>query len=60
MIIVVRDIDVYIVYHDNSIKLACQDSTWIIYSGAFYHVTLRRDLLSSYTIGDFGTVKMGN
>ncbi|CAJ2642239.1 unnamed protein product [Trifolium pratense] len=53
--------DVYIICDDDdSINLASHDSTWIIDSGASYHVTPRRDFFSSYTIGDFGTVKMGN
>ena len=52
--------NVYIVCDDNSINLACQDSTWIIDSGASYHVTPRRDFFSSYSAGDFGMVKMGD
>ncbi|CAJ2658330.1 unnamed protein product [Trifolium pratense] len=53
--------DVYIICDDDdSINLVSHDSTWIIDSGASYHVTPRRDFFSSYTIGDFGTVKMGN
>ncbi|CAJ2654735.1 unnamed protein product [Trifolium pratense] len=53
--------DVYIICDDDdSINLASHDSTWIIDSGASYHVTPRSDFFSSYTIGDFGTVKMGN
>ncbi|CAJ2628405.1 unnamed protein product [Trifolium pratense] len=53
--------DVYIICDDDdSINLASHDSTWIIDSGASYHVTPRRDFFSSFTIGDFGTVKMGN
>jgi hypothetical protein len=32
----------------------------IIDSGASYHVTPRRDFFSSYTICDFGMVKMIN
>ncbi|CAJ2652104.1 unnamed protein product [Trifolium pratense] len=53
--------DVYIICDDDdSINLVSHDSTWIIDSGASYHVTPRSDFFSSYTIGDFGTVKMGN
>ncbi|CAJ2642124.1 unnamed protein product [Trifolium pratense] len=48
--------DVYIICDDDdSINLVSHDSTWIIDSGASYHVTPRRDFFSSYTIGDFGT-----
>lgn len=57
---VARGNDVYIVYDDNSINLACQDSTWIIDLGVSYHVTHECDFFSSYTVDDYGTVKMGN
>lgn len=54
------DSDVCIVYDDNSINLACQDSTWMIDLGTSYHVTPRYGFFSSYIVNDFGTIKMGN
>jgi hypothetical protein len=45
---------------DDSINLVSNDSTLIIDSGASYHVSPMRDFFSSYTIGDFGMVKMRN
>lgn len=60
MAAIAHDSDVYIVYDDNSINPTCQDSIWIIDSGASYHVTPTRDFFSPYIAGDFRTVKMGN
>lgn len=57
---VAHNSDVYIVYDDNFINFACQNSIWIIDSGVSYHVTPRRDFFSSYIVGDFATVKMRN
>jgi hypothetical protein len=34
--------------------------TWIRDSGVPVHATFRRELLTNYTAGDFGVVKMGN
>jgi hypothetical protein len=51
---------IYIICDDDSLNLLCHDSTMIIDSGASYHVTPRRDFFSSYTICDFGMVKMIN
>ena len=33
---------------------------WVIDSTAFYHVTPRKELFTSYKVGNFGRVKMGN
>ena len=52
--------EVVIVREFDYVNLACQDSTWVIDSGASYHVTSRRDFFSAYTQGDFGQVRMGN
>ncbi|KAJ7005746.1 hypothetical protein NC653_005156 [Populus alba x Populus x berolinensis] len=57
---VVFDGDVAIIYDDGCVNLACQDTTWIADSVASYHVTPRRDFYTSYTVGDFGQVRMGN
>jgi len=49
-----------IVYDENLINVACDDSSWVVDSGASFHVTSRKDFFSSYTPGDFGVLKMGN
>lgn len=42
------------------LNLAYDDCTWVIDSGASYHLTTHREYFSSYTSGDFGSVSMGN
>ena len=49
-----------IVYDENLLNVACDDSSWVVDSGASVHVTFRKDFFSSYTPGDFGVLKMGN
>ncbi|GKV31082.1 hypothetical protein SLEP1_g39821 [Rubroshorea leprosula] len=36
------------------------DAEWIIDSGASYHCVPKREYFSTYKVGDFGTIKMGN
>ena len=45
---------------DKIINLAYQDQTWVVDSGASFHVTSRKDIFSSYVAGDFGVVQIGN
>jgi hypothetical protein len=52
--------DFFTVYDDDVINFACHETNWVIDSGASTHVTSRQDFFTSYTAGDFGTVKMGN
>ena len=52
--------EIVIIQEDNQANIARDDATWVIDSGASYHVTARRDFFSSYTSGNFGNVKMGN
>jgi transposase InsO family protein len=52
--------DFFTVYDDDVINFACHETSWVIDSGASTHVTSRQDFFTSYTAGDFGTVKMGN
>ncbi|RDX66570.1 hypothetical protein CR513_54648, partial [Mucuna pruriens] len=40
--------------------LVSDESMWIIDSGATLHVTPRKEFFTSYTVGDFGVLKMGN
>ncbi|RDX97629.1 hypothetical protein CR513_19584, partial [Mucuna pruriens] len=43
-----------------SVNFVSDESMWIIDSGATLHVTPRKEFFTSYTIGDFGVLKMGN
>ncbi|XP_056165610.1 uncharacterized protein LOC130137702 [Syzygium oleosum] len=54
------DDEIIIIQSDDSINHASQDSTWVVDSGASYHVTACQDLFTSYSTGNFGFVKMGN
>ncbi|KAD6119895.1 hypothetical protein E3N88_11166 [Mikania micrantha] len=42
------------------VNVAHDDSSWVVDCGATCHVTSQRDFYTSYTPGDFGSVKMGN
>jgi len=42
---------------ENGNRVACDDSNWVVDSGANFHVTSRMDFFSSYTPGDFGVLK---
>ena len=50
----------YLVGEGNILNIACDDSSWIVNSGASFHVTPHGSFFSSYQSGDFGTVQMGN
>ena len=54
------DVDLSILCDDGYVNLTCQDSTWIVDSGASFHITSNKDFFSSGTSGDFGSVRMGN
>ena len=43
-----------------NINLSCDEMDWVVDSGASTHATSRRDLFSTYEIGDFGVVRMRN
>lgn len=45
---------------ESCLCVTCQDTDWVIDSGASFHATPRRDFFTSYQSGDFGIVKMGN
>ena len=49
-----------LVYDDDSINFACHETNWVIDSEAFVHATSWENFFTSYTRGDFGSVKMGN
>ena len=52
--------DLVILHDPNSHNLVSDESMWIIDSGATLHVTTRKEFFTSYTLGDFGVLKMGN
>lgn len=52
--------DLVIVCDENLINVVCHETSWIVDSGASHHVTSRKEFFTSYTSGDFGTLKMGN
>jgi len=52
--------DLVIVYDENLINVACDDSSWVIDSRANFHVTSKKDFFSSYTPSDFDVLKMDN
>lgn len=52
--------DLVIVLDADLINIACDESSWVVDSGAASHVTSRKEFFSSYTQGDFGTLSMGN
>ncbi|KAK8999646.1 hypothetical protein V6N11_070805 [Hibiscus sabdariffa] len=52
--------DLMVICDENLVNLACDETSWVIDTGASTHVTSRRDFFTSYTPCDFGVVKMGN
>ena len=52
--------DLVILYDENLINVVFDDSSWVVDSGANFHVTFRKDFFTSYTPSDFGMLKMGN
>ncbi|WKA08799.1 hypothetical protein VitviT2T_026489 [Vitis vinifera] len=52
--------DFFIVYDSDVVNFACQETSWVIDSGASIHATPRKDFFTSYTSGDSGSVRMGN
>ncbi|KAG8381469.1 hypothetical protein BUALT_Bualt06G0125100 [Buddleja alternifolia] len=57
---VATDGDVVIICDDACVSSSCQETDWIIDSGASYHITPHRDMFTSYTSGNFGRVRMAN
>ncbi|VFQ78891.1 unnamed protein product [Cuscuta campestris] len=54
------DDDLFVIGGHGLLNVACDDCTWVIDSGASYHIISHREYFSSYTSGDFGHVRMGN
>ena len=42
------------------VNLANVECSWVVDSGASFHLTPKRECFSSYTTGDYGYVKMGD
>ncbi|WVZ01025.1 hypothetical protein V8G54_027094 [Vigna mungo] len=58
--VVSDDANVFLISEVNYLNIAFNDCTWIVDTGASFHVTPHEGFFSSYQKGDFGTVKMGN
>ena len=52
--------EVFIIGEENYVNSACDGYSWIVDSGASFHITPDGSYFSSYQNGDFGTVKMRN
>ncbi|VFQ98154.1 unnamed protein product [Cuscuta campestris] len=52
--------DLIVISDNDLINVASDESSWVIDSGAAFHVTSRKDFFTSYTPGDYGVLKMGN
>ncbi|KAF7149741.1 hypothetical protein RHSIM_Rhsim02G0038500 [Rhododendron simsii] len=54
------DGELMVVCDESCVNLVCQDTNWVIDSGASFHVTSRADFFTFYNEGDLGCVRMGN
>ena len=50
--------DFLLVHEFEPANLVDSSTSWVIDSSTSFHITFRRDLFTSYTPGDFGSVKM--
>ena len=41
-------------------NFAYHESSWVIDNGASIHATSRQEFFTTYTLGNFGSIKMGN
>jgi len=53
-------VDFLLVHEFESTNLVDNSTSWVIDSNASFHITFRGDLITSYTPGDFGSVKMAH
>ena len=51
--------EILFICEQSSVNLANEECTWVIDSGASFHITPSRECFSSYTTDDYGRVKMG-
>ena len=47
-----------IIYDDDLVNFITNETSWVIDIGVTIHVTSRKALFSTYTLGNFGVVKM--
>ena len=52
--------ELLLISEQNEVNLVGDESTWVVDSGASFHLTLDQECFSSYRTGDLGFVKMGN
>ena len=48
-----------VINNNNEISLTNYETIWVLHSSAYHHVTSRKEIFSSYILGEFGVVKMG-
>jgi len=53
-------VDFLLVHEFESTNLVDSLTSWVVDSGASFHITYKRDLFTSYTPGDFGCVKIAH
>ncbi|KAK8497470.1 hypothetical protein V6N12_017988 [Hibiscus sabdariffa] len=58
--VVVTCEDLMVICDENLVNLVCDETSWMIDTGTSTHITSRRDFFTSYTLGDYGVLKMGN
>ena len=52
--------ELLLIIEESELHLVNDESTWVVDSGALYHLTPDRKCFSSYKAGDHGFLKMGN
>ncbi|GAB2266247.1 hypothetical protein Dimus_037876 [Dionaea muscipula] len=60
VVVAVMDDSYLAVYDEETINVACHETSWVIDSGASIHATYRKEFFTTYIPGDFGVVKMDN
>ena len=58
--IVASEQELMLITEESELNLASDETTWVVDSGASFHLTPDRKCFSSYTAGDHGCVRMGN
>ena len=60
-VIVATGEELLFISEQSCVNLANDECTWVVVdSGASFHLTPKRECLTSYTTGDYNYVKMGN
>ena len=52
--------ELMLITEKSEVNLAGDEMTWVVNSGASFHLTPDRKCFSSYSAGDHGCVRMGN